>query len=198
MGNRLSLRKTGFLLFLIFCLSSAAALGEIKVNIEPAEWTWEEKANSTFRGTIFTDGQEMQNVRLNLKIDTRLEDSGIIQFTHINGKKLKIRKRGPEVETDLSGAPEGNSFEAEWLVPASTQGGVAHAVVTLSVLDQAGGLIQTGMMEMGSETSEDAIVSASPLARLKRLISYLSVGCGVVWLLAISRYLVLNQRKKRG
>ena len=182
---------------LVLCLAETAALGEIQIKIEPVAWTWEEKMNSTFQGCIITNGEEIKNAKLLLTIDTRLDDSGIIQFTHLNGNKLKIRKRGPAVETDLSGAPEGTTFEAEWLVPSATQGGLAHAVVSLSVQDSDGNLLQTGTMEMGSGASEETAAMVSPLYRVNQLILWLLVACTTVWLLAIGRFLVLKRKLSR-
>ena len=182
---------------LMLCMACTFATGEVHVNLEPVAWTWTEKENATFRGSVTTDGEEIKDAKLLLTIETRLEDSGIIQFTHLNGKKLKIRKRGPEVNTDLTGTSEGVPFEAEWLVPVSGQGELAHAVVTLSVQDENGQTIATATMEMGSESSETQIVSASPIGRVNQLNTMLLIACGIIWILALGRYWLLNHKARR-
>lgn len=182
---------------MMLCMAYTVATGEVHVKIEPVSWTWTEKENATFRGSVSTDGEEIKDAKLLLSIETRLEDSGIIQFTHLNGKKLKIRKRGPEVNTDLTGTSEGVPFEAEWLVPVSGQGELAHAVVTLSVQDENGKIITAGTMEMGSESSEAQIVSTSPKERVNQLNTMLLIACGIVWILALGRYWLLNHKARR-
>ncbi len=185
------------LVWLVLCLTETAALGEIHIQLEPVAWTWEEKMNSTFQGSILTDGEEIKDAKLLLEIKTRLDDSGIVQFTHLNGQKLKIRKRGPAVEADLSGAQEGTTFAAEWLVPSSAQGSVSHAVVTLTVQDSDGNVLQTGTMEMGSGASEEIIAKYSPLGRVNQLMFWLPIACAVVWLLAIGRFLLIKRNLSR-
>ena len=182
---------------LVLCMACTLATGEVHVKLEPVAWTWTEKENATFRGSVTTDGEEIKDAKLLLTIKTRLEDSGIIQFTHLNGKKLKIRKRGPEVYTDLTGTSEGIPFEAEWLVPVTGQSELAHAVVTLSVQDGNGQTITTGEMVMGSESSEAQIVSSSPIGRVNQLSFMLLIACGIVWILAFGRYWLLNYKARR-
>ena len=101
------------------------------------------------------------------------------------------------MNTDLTGTSEGVPFEAEWLVPVSGQGELAHAVVTLSVQDENGQTIATATMEMGSESSETQIVSASPIGRVNQLNTMLLIACGIIWILALGRYWLLNHKARR-
>jgi hypothetical protein len=133
---------------------------------------------------------------LTLRAETSLEDSGEAIFTSVNGKKLKIRKRGPEITEDLQAGSE-FLFEGEWNLPADTGSGIARAVITLTIQDAEGNTIAEGRMEEGSLAAEEAIQGASPAKKADQLILILLLAGLLVWLAAVSRYLVLNLRRGR-
>ena len=177
-----------YLLCLLFC----GALADTSIDIQPGEWTWEANGRSVFQGTIVPD-QDVKNAVLTISVETRLDDSGAIQFTAVNEKRLKIRKKGPTTETDLfAGTPL--SFEGEWLLPAETEEGLAWAQITIQVSDAKGNVIADKKAEVGSREEDRALLGSSPSEKLERLTLLLSVAGIIVWILAVSRYMVVRKK----
>ena len=177
---------------MIFCLMGAAALAETKVEIAADEWTWEAGGISTLHGSIHAD-QDYTDATLALRVETRLEDSGEAVFTVLDGEKLKIRKRAPEVKADLAAGKE-MTFEANWNLPVEMASEIAYAEVFLTVTDQEGKEIASGRLEAGSEQA-DAV--ADPVQLAGRIILWMSIACIAVWTLAICRHAILNRNGKR-
>ena len=72
-------------------------------------------------------------------------------------------------------------------------GGLAHAVITLTIADRDGKQLLSTALEMGSDAEEVALVGVSPLKRIQQLTVILAVACVLVWLLAIGRHLLLRK-----
>ena len=175
----------------MLCWICAGALGEIQVEIIPDEWAWEAGSVATFHGTV-TSGENLAGADLSLTVETRLEDSGEALFTAVNGKKLKIRKRASRVTEDLTaGVPL--EFEAEWMIPEDTDSGLARAVVTLKVLDSEGKEKGAGTLEQGSRSEDAAREAASPVRKAEKALRILLIAAGVVWAVAILRYLWIKK-----
>ena len=180
---------------MLLCFIPAVCLGDTEIEMTADEWTWNANEVASFHGSIVTD-QDAADAVLTLRAETSLEDSGEVIFTSVNGKKLKIRKRGPEITEDLQAGSE-FLFEGEWNLPADTGGGIARAVITLTIQDAEGNTIAEGRMEEGSLAAEEAIQGASPAKKADQLILILLLAGLLVWLAAVSRYLVLNLRRGR-
>ncbi|MBQ9251812.1 MAG: hypothetical protein IJ188_04165 [Clostridia bacterium] len=178
----------------LLCLFSATAFADFQIDIIPDEWTWEESGISAFHGQLTAD-QDLSDATLRLKVETRLEDSGEIQFLSIDGKQLKIRKRGPETVADLS-KDTPLTFEGEWNLPENTDAGIAWAAIRLQVEDQEGQLLAETTLEIGDRTVEAELENSSPLKKADRIILILSVCAAAFWALAIIRYGILNRKKK--
>lgn len=192
-----AIRRGGAICLLCCLMLTACAAGELSVRMEPAEWTWEANQTASFTGVIQTDGEDLTGATLHLEMETRMEDSGEVLFTNLNGKKLKIRKRSDTVEMDLTGGNAENTFEGEWFLPAEVEEGLAHATVRLTISDAEGNPLKSAEMSVGSESAEEASVGTTPLGRARQLIRVLSIACAAVWLLAIARHGFLNWRKPR-
>ena len=181
------LKKSGLILalFCIFCFYTAKA--EIQVKMEPFEWSWEANSTAGFQGVILTDG-DIPGAEMKLSVKTRLDDSGEILFTVLNGKKLKVRKRSDSVEMDLAGNNEENTFEGEWYLPADVEGGLSYASIVLSVADANGKELIVSELQAGIPDEDQATADASLPKRLEKLIKYLLISGVAVWLFAFCRF----------
>ena len=182
-------------LCVLLCTLFGYSYAEIQVSIQEKEWTWNENDINSFQGTIITD-HNIPNAVLTLSVKTRLEDSGEILFTSTNGKKLKIRKRGPSTEADLSSGEE-FSFEGEWDLPSNTKEGIAWAEITLKIDNSDGQEESVKKIEFGNLDNDQALKGSSLSDKVNHLIIFFLIACICIWLLAIARYLILKKKKKR-
>ena len=177
------------------CMALSQAHADLLIEMTSDEWTWEEMGVSTFHGSIRSD-QDLSGAVLTLTAETRLEDSGQAVFTVFDGKKLKIRKQGPELTEDL---PAGKqiSFEGEWELPENTGEGLAWATIRLSVKNAEGQEVGAGFLEAGSREQDSSVASASPTHRADQLILVLIIASAAAWLLAFTRHLLVNRTRER-
>ena len=177
--------------FLLITALLGAASGEAHLLIEPDEWSWEENAICTFSGMITVD-ETVSDARLSLSVETRLEESGEAVFTEIAGKRLKIRKRSSETIADLKASAE-CPFQAQWTVPADTDGGIAWASVKLTVSDSGGKEIALMAAEVGSR-QQDAAAGIKLTDQVNTLMVILATASLLVWLGAILRDRLLRAK----
>ncbi|MBR2823293.1 MAG: hypothetical protein IKE24_06395 [Clostridia bacterium] len=183
------------LALLCMCIQAGPALADWQIEMTPGEnWSWEAGGISEFSGVIRSDGADVAGAVLTLSVDTRMEDSGSVVFTNLNGKKVKIRKRSDTAEEDLSGGNAENTFEGEWTLPDEVEEGLASAVVRLTVSDAGGNELARSEMQVGSAAADEASAEAAPAEKLDRLILILLLcGCGI-WALALGRFALLRRR----
>ena len=185
-------------LLLICCLLlvwlwTGPARSETSVTLEAGEWTWEAGGISAFSGTIIPDG-DLPAAVLKLKAEAMDEDAGTVYFLTLDGKNVKIRRRGPEATVALTaGTPF--SFEGQWVLPDETDGSLVYARITLTVENEQGEEIGRGILEMGSRETEKKLLEQTLTGRMNRLIRILTAACAAVWLLAAGRSLILNRKK---
>ncbi len=174
-------------------LWAALAVGETAVTIEAGEWTWEPGGVSTFSGTVIPD-RDLPEALLKLSVETKGENVRGITFLTLNGKKVKLRKRGPEATVEMkSGTPF--SFEGQWTIPEETDSGLVYAEITLTVLDEQGEEAGRGILKIGSAEAENRMLEQTLTGRTDRLILILSAACAAVWVLAVGRHMILNRKK---
>ena len=191
-------KRTGWILFLLCMFVLSASEAEIQVKMEPLDWNWEADSTAVFQGVIQTDGEDISGAVMKLKVETRLDDSGEILFTNLNGKKLKVRKRSNEVETDLIGDNAENTFEGEWYLPADMAEGLSYASIILSVYDADGKELIVSEMHAGSQNDDNQVsTDTSMTKRLENLIFYIFIISIVVWLAAFGRYSFIRWRQMR-
>ena len=192
-------RRQGWALALIWALCCliipGTAAADTQITMEAGEWSWEAGGTSGFSGVIRTDGEDLEGASLQLDIQTRMEDSGDLVFTSLNGKKVKIRKRSDRLEADLAGGGAENTFEGEWYLPDRVDDGLAYASVNLTVFDAEGNEIGTGRLDVGDREEEAAAAGRDPIALAEKAALYLAAAGAAVWVFAIGRHLILNRRK---
>ncbi len=192
-------RRTGrFLALLCMCMMIwAASSADWQIEMTPAEWTWEANGVAAFSGVIKSGDGNVSGAVLTLSIDTRMEDSGEVLFTNLNGKKVKIRKRSSTAEMDLIGGGAENTFEGEWYLPAEVEEGLSSAVVHLSIADADGRELAKQDMQVGSQEEDAASAGESPAKRLDQLYRILLYAGIVVWALALGRFAILRKRQTK-
>ena len=187
-GKRFLLMMTVFLI----CVIRISAYGDLQIEMEPDEWTWEAGETAFFHGSIVPD-QNFPDAVLELTADTRLGDAGELQFLSVNGKNIKIRKRAPTVTTDLT-AGEETTFTAGWILPSEADGTLKRADICLQISDAEGHIIGEGKLTAGSPEENTALLESSPVRSADRLILFLAILCAVVWISAVGRYEFLKRR----
>ncbi len=177
---------------IMLCVFSFPACGAASILIAADEWTWDEGGIASFHGSITTE-KDAAEAYLFLWPETRLEDSGEVLFTGVNGKKLKVRKRASGITQDLkAGIPL--EFEAEWHLPEENDSGLARAVIHLSVSDKNGSVIASGELEMGSMEDERAMISETPEYITDVIVFSLAAAAGFCWIAAAFRHFLLNRK----
>ena len=180
----------------LLCLMAASALGETKIVMNASEdWTWERGGSSAITGSITPD-QDLAEAKLTLEAEISAENPGQVLFMSVGGKKVKIRKRAPTVEADLTAGQE-TAFEAEWTVPEELENDIAHAVFRLRVEDSSGKEIAASTLEVGSLETESLVVGSSPVQIAEKLILWMGVAAAALWALAVLRFLILRRTGKR-
>ena len=187
-GNREIAGLCALTLAVLLCCT---ARGESNLTIEADDWSWEEGMTTTFQGEI-TVAEDVPDAELTLSVETRLEDSGEVVFTEVNGTRLKIRKRSATVDAELK-AGEAFPFTAEWTAPEEIDGEIAWAAVHLTVKDGADREIASMQAEIGSR-AQDAAVGVTPAGRVGQATLILAILCAAVWTAAILRNLVLRKK----
>lgn len=186
--------KTAAILILLLCLVVFSALSETKIELLAGQWTWEAGGTSSLNGVIVSD-LDLTDAVLTLDVKTRLENSGEVVFTSLNGKKVKIRKQAPSIESDLVKGTE-TPFEAEWTLPEDIDGGIGWAVISLKVTDSEGIEIASASLEVGSRAEEEALIESSPDRVSRKVLTGLLIAAAVVWILAFTRSIILNRNRK--
>ncbi len=174
----------------------AAALGDTSVEMADDEWTWESAGTATFHGTIYPD-RDVTGAELELSVETQLENSGEAVFTSLNEKRIKIRKQLPVTTTDLTGG-EAVPFEAEWRLPEDVGNGLAWARIRILVKDDAGHEIGSGVLENGSVEAQQAQTNSAPTRIADRVILWALIAAALSWALAVTRYVLIRSKAKKG
>ena len=180
----------GMLCCIFLILNTYGASCETSVEIQADEWSWEAGEISYFHGSIRSD-RDIPEAKLELKINTGLSESGEISFTVLNGKKLKIRKQGPNAETELR-KDEVLTFEGKWLLPYEPERDLQQAILELTVKNGNEEVIASGSLQMG--TVEESVVAAAALSSSDRVIPILLAAAALIWLAAVGRHLILNKK----
>ncbi len=199
--NVSSKKLTGFggfafwCMLLLFLLIGGWALADTAIEIQADEWTWDANGRCSFQGSILPD-RDLKDAVLTVSVETRLEDSGTVQFTSMNGKKLKIRKRSAQAETDFTaGIPV--PFEGEWFLPSDTEDGIAWARITLQAADKEGNTLAVKQTEIGNRDQDLVLQGSSPAEKTEKMTLLFAVAAGIVWILAIARNLILRKKNDR-
>ena len=190
-------KHAGRLLLMMFCaflicFIRNSACGELQIEMEADEWTWEPGETAFFHGSFVPDAS-CSGVSLALSADTRLGDAGELQFLSVNGKNLKIRNRAPNITADLT-AGEETDFTAAWILPTESEGRLSWAEIHLVISDADGNRIGEGRMTAGTPEENTAILTSSPVQSADRLMLLLAVLCAVVWGAAVGRNIILRKR----
>lgn len=191
-------RTERFLALLCMCMMIwSAASADWQIEMFPTEWTWEANGVAAFSGVIKSGDGDVNGAVLTLSIDTRMEDSGEVMFTNLNGKKVKIRKRSSTAEMDLAGGGAENTFEGEWYLPAEVEEGLSSAVIHLSLTDAEGKELAKQDMQVGSQEEDAVSAGESPANRLDKLYRILLYAGIAVWVLALGRFALLRKRQTK-
>jgi len=175
------------LLFMGVC----GAICEPSFEILADEWTWEAGGVCRFHGEILSD-QDIPDAELELEIKTRLQDSGTVSFTEMNGKRIKIRKQGPVQKADLQKG-QALPFEGQWILPDEMEQEISFAEIELSVRDGAGNDLGKGRLQMGTSEGNTGLMQEITADRMALLL--LAAGM-ILWLTALGRHVMLNKMNK--
>ena len=167
------------------------AICEPSFEILADEWTWEAGGVCRFHGEILSD-QDIPDAEVELEIKTRLQDSGSISFTELNGKRIKIRKQGPTQKADLQ---KGISlpFEGQWILPDELEQEISFAEIELSVRDSTGNTLGKGRMQMGTPEGNAGLLQEITADRMALLLLMAGI---ILWLAALGRHAMLNKMNK--
>ncbi len=192
MRGRKSAAWLAAFIWMICCMT--AALAEVEIRMDPTEWTWDAGEPATFTGVILTDGDDLSDAVLQLRAETRLEDSGRIYFSNVNGHKIKAKKRSDTEQVNLSGHQAENTFVAEWYPPEQNGEPLSYVKITLTVQDGNGNELKTAELQVGDAAEENEAVQASPVQQIRSLIMMLLISGCVVWALALLRFGLVNRK----
>ena len=171
--------------------------GTDATGIQLTEWNWTPGNLSQFEGTIRLPENcpDPAKIKLTIVPTPATEDNGPIVFTHIEGKRLTVKKQSDEYTihpTKLNGAVH---FKGSWTIPED--GYYNSAVITVSLMNEAGEKLEEHSFtfangQTGAAENGEGLINL----RTDRIVLWLAIAAGVIWLAAAGRIL-LNWRQKR-
>ena len=184
------------LLPLLFLLISCACASGISCEIIPAGSSWIPGESALFEGCVSADetvSYDNVMMKLSIRTDPVLSETGAIVFSEVNGKKLSIRNQKDEYPVSLQSGSE-IRFSGSWLIPESIH--VSDAALVLTILDPDGSILDEVSAPLsGSESVSSPSVMMFP--DLAAPIRYVLIAAAAVWTLAAVRILIHQKRRKQ-
>ena len=132
-------------------------------------------------------------MKLSIRTDPVLSETGAIVFSEVNGKKLSIRNQKDEYPVSLQSGSE-IRFSGSWLIPENIH--VSDAALVLTILDPDGSILDEVSAPLsGSESVSSPSVMMFP--DLAAPIRYVLIAAAAVWTLAAVRILIHQKRRKQ-
>ena len=180
---------------LLFLISCACAAG-ITCEINPAGSSWIPGESALFEGCVSADetvSYDNVMMKLSIRTDPVLSETGAIVFSEVNGKKLSIRNQKDEYPVSLQSGSE-IRFSGSWLIPENIH--VSDAALVLTILDPDGSILDEVSAPLsGSESVSRPSVMMFP--DLAAPIRYVLIAAAAVWTLAAVRILIHQKRRKQ-
>lgn len=184
------------LLPLLFLLISCACASGISCEIIPAGSSWIPGESALFEGCVSADetvSYDNVMMKLSIRTDPVLSETGAIVFSEVNGKKLSIRNQKDEYPVSLQSGSE-IRFSGSWLIPENIH--VSDAALVLTILDPDGSILDEVSAPLtGSESVSSPSVMMFP--DLAAPIRYVLIAAAAVWTLAAVRILIHQKRRKQ-
>ncbi len=184
------------LLPLLFLLISCACASGISCEIIPAGSSWIPGESALFEGCVSADetvSYDNVMMKLSIRTDPVLSETGAIVFSEVNGKKLSIRNQKDEYPVSLQSGSE-IRFSGSWLIPENIH--VSDATLVLTILDPDGSILDEVSAPLsGSESVSSPSVMMFP--DLAAPIRYVLIAAAAVWTLAAVRILIHQKRRKQ-
>ena len=184
------------LLPLLFLLISCACASGISCEIIPAGSSWIPGESALFEGCVSADetvSYDNVMMKLSIRTDPVLSETGAIVFSEVNGKKLSIRNQKDEYPVSLQSGSE-IRFSGSWLIPENIH--VSDAALVLTILDPDGSILDEVSAPLsGSESVSSPSVMMFP--DLVAPIRYVLIAAAAVWTLAAVRILIHQKRRKQ-
>ena len=184
------------LLPLLFLLISCACASGISCEIIPAGSSWIPGESVLFEGCVSADetvSYDNVMMKLSIRTDPVLSETGAIVFSEVNGKKLSIRNQKDEYPVSLQSGSE-IRFSGSWLIPENIH--VSDAALVLTILDPDGSILDEVSAPLsGSESVSRPSVMMFP--DLAAPIRYVLIAAAAVWTLAAVRILIHQKRRKQ-
>lgn len=184
------------LLPLLFLLISCACASGISCEIIPAGSSWIPGESALFEGCVSADetvSYDNVMMKLSIRTDPVLSETGAIVFSEVNGKKLSIRNQKDEYPVSLQSGSE-IRFSGSWLIPENIH--VSDAALVLTILDPDGSILD----EVSAPLSGNESVSSPSVMMFPDLaapIRYVLIAAAAVWTLAAVRILIHQKRRKQ-
>ena len=184
------------LLPLLFLLISCACASGISCEIIPAGNSWIPGESALFEGCVSADetvSYDNVMMKLSIRTDPVLSETGAIVFSEVNGKKLSIRNQKDEYPVSLQSGSE-IRFSGSWLIPENIH--VSDAALVLTILDPDGSILD----EVSAPLSGNESVSSPSVMMFPDLaapIRYVLIAAAAVWTLAAVRILIHQKRRKQ-
>ena len=184
------------LLPLLFLLISCACASGISCEIIPAGNSWIPGESALFEGCVSADetvSYDNVMMKLSIRTDPVLSETGAIVFSEVNGKKLSIRNQKDEYPVSLQAGSE-IRFSGSWLIPENIH--VSDAALVLTILDPDGSILD----EVSAPLSGNESVSSPSVMMFPDLaapIRYVLIAAAAVWTLAAVRILIHQKRRKQ-
>ena len=184
------------LLPLLFLLISCACASGISCEIIPAGSSWIPGESALFEGCVSADetvSYDNVMMKLSIRTDPVLSETGAIVFSEVNGKKLSIRNQKDEYTVSLQAGSE-IRFSGSWLIPENIH--VSDIALVLTVLGPDGSILDEVSAPVSGNVSGSG-PSGTMFPDLAAPIRYVLLAAAAVWILAAVRILIHQKRSKQ-
>ena len=179
---------------MLLMIPCAARSAGISCGISSAAGSWIPGESAPFDGVVSSDGTvsaDSITMKLSIRTNPAISESGTIIFSEVNGKKLSIRNQKDEYTASF---PEGGEirFSGSWLLPENLY--LSEVELILTVFGPDGSVLGESSASVAGNSSAsgpDGIVFPD----LTVPVRIMMIAAAVVWFLAAIRILIYHRRR---